>query len=152
MTSTRRLRRVESEERIWLVIPDYYNIQTGERDTDKFTCFFFVFLFVYRGASLRNINSSSSARNGEGMDSLGYGTCLQRLCERGQGRGWKDEGKKGGSDSGGWETEKSKGISIVAGGYIGWGKCECDETGCAYDTIDLLRKRSGTSLETKEVG
>ena len=67
--------------------------------------------------------------------------------------GRKTKVRRGGpTRGGGWETEKSKGISIVAGRYIGWGKCECDETGCAYDTIDLLRKRSGTSLETKEVG
>lgn len=56
MTSTRRLRRVESENQIWMVIQSHcaYENKTGKQDTDKITwCDTFFLRFVGKAQGCR---------------------------------------------------------------------------------------------------
>jgi len=81
MTSTRRLRRVESENQIWLVIAiATYNIEWESEILMKLhdALFFFVF---YR-ENYRQISSSNYSSRNDGAEGLqADGTCPQRLSE-----------------------------------------------------------------------
>ena len=146
MTSTRRLRRIENENQIWLVIPYHCAYDTGQKNEILMklhyaTSFFYVFVW-FIGKTL----GGSQVRTGDEETAMGgiHWNVVHAPGDTLKGAGARKEGDKDSESVSTWEgrTEKVKTCLQLL-----WDVGIAIEMNCGgYDTIVLLSMCSHTSL------
>ena len=136
MTSTRKLRRVESENQIWLVIPNHYvyKIELDNKILINLHHAMFFFCFIGRIFGGSQVRTEVRETKGEGIHWVVVHAFRDTLKGSGIGKG---KGFRVGERV--WKVKRER-LSLWYAGIMTGMNCD------TYDTIVLPRTRSHTSL------